>query len=60
MKSKTRVRVEHFFCFMEQSMNRLALKSAGIVRATGIIVLIYLTYNLFMFEQVERLKLCIA
>jgi hypothetical protein len=36
--------------FMEQSMNGLTLKSIGIKRATGIIGLINLTYNLFRFE----------
>ncbi len=55
-KSKTRARVEHVFGFMEQSMNGLALKSVGIVRANGIIGLINLTYNLFRYEQVIRLK----
>ena len=58
IKSKTRVRVEHVFGFMEQSMNGLAVKSIGIVRATGIIGLINLTYNFFRFEQVQRLNLC--
>lgn len=57
IKSKTRVRVEHVFGFMEQSMNGLSVKSVGIVRATGIIGLINLTYNLFRFEQVQRLNL---
>ena len=57
IKSQTRARVEHVFGFMEQSMNGLALKSIGIVRATGIIGLINLTYNLFRFEQVQRLNL---
>ena len=57
VKSKTRVRVEHVFGFMEQSMNGLFVKSIGIVRATGIIGLINLTYNLFRFEQVKRLNL---
>jgi len=57
IKSKTRVRVEHVFGFMEQSMNGLALKSIGIVRATGIIGLINFTYNLFRYEQIERLNL---
>jgi transposase, IS5 family len=57
IKSKTRVRVEHVFGFMEQSMNGLVVKSVGIVRATGIISLINLTYNLFRYEQVERLNL---
>jgi len=57
IKSKTRVRVEHVFGFMEQSMNGLALKSVGVVRATAIIGLINLTYNLYRFEQIIRLAL---
>ena len=57
IKSKTRVRVEHVFGFMEQSMNGLVVKSVGILRATGIIGLINLTYNLFRYEQIERLNL---
>ena len=56
-KSKTRARVEHVFGFMEQSMNGLTIKSLGIKRATGIIGLINLTYNLFRYEQVKRLNL---
>jgi transposase, IS5 family len=54
-KSKTRARVEHVFGFMEQSMNGLFIRSVGIVRATGIIGLINLTYNLFRYEQTVRL-----
>ena len=54
-KSKTRARVEHVFGFMEQSMNGLYIRSVGIARATGIIGLINLTYNIFRFEQVKRL-----
>ena len=56
-KSKTRVRVEHIFGFMEQSMNWLCLKSIGIKRATSIIGLINLTYNLFRYEQITRLNI---
>jgi len=56
-KSKIRARVEHVFGFMEQSMNGLVLKSVGIVRASGIIGLINLTYNLFRYEQIKRLKI---
>jgi len=56
-KSKIRARVEHVFGFMEQSMKGLALKSVGIIRATGIIGLINLTYNLFRYEQIKRLKI---
>lgn len=56
-KSKTRARVEHVFGFMEQNMNGLIVRSVGIVRATGIIGLINLTYNLFRYEQVVRLNI---
>jgi IS5 family transposase len=56
-KSKVRARVEHVFGFMEQSMNGLVLKSVGITRASGIIGLINLTYNLFRYEQIKRLKI---
>ena len=54
-KSKVRSRVEHVFGFMEQSMNGLFVRCVGIKRATGIIGLMNLTYNLFRFEQVLRL-----
>ena len=57
IKSKTIERVEHVFGFMEQSKNGLGVKSVGIVRATGIIGFMNLTYNLFSFEQVQRLNL---
>ena len=53
-KSKVRARVEHVFGFMEQSMNGLHVRSVGIVRATGIIGLINLTYNIFRYEQILR------
>lgn len=56
-KSTIRVRVEHVFGFMEQSMNGLVVKSIGLIRATGIIGLINLTYNIFRLEQVQRLDL---
>ena len=54
IKSKTRARVEHVFAFMEQSMRGLFIWSVGLVRATGIIGLINLTYNIFRYEQLMR------
>lgn len=54
-KSKTRARVEHVFGFMEQSMNKLYIRSIGIKRAIGFVGLVNLTYNLFRYEQVSRL-----
>jgi IS5 family transposase len=56
-KSKTRARVEHVFGFMEQSMKGLIVRSVGKTRASGIIGLINLTYNLFRYEQVMRLNI---
>jgi len=56
-KSRIRARVEHVFGFMEQSMKGLVLKSVGMIRATGIIGLINLTYNLFRYEQIKRLNI---
>ena len=54
-KSKTRVRVEHVFGFIEGSMNRLQLNCVGIKRASGLISLINLIYNMFRYEQLVRL-----
>jgi len=54
IKSKTRARVEHVFGFMEQSMRGLYIWSVGLPRATGIIGLINLTYNIFRYEQMIR------
>jgi hypothetical protein len=42
---------------MEQSMKGLLVRSVGIARATGVIGLINLTYNLFRYEQVIRLNI---
>jgi len=55
-KSKVRARVEHVFGFMEQSMNKLYVRSVGIERASGFVGLVNLTYNLFRYEQVDRLE----
>jgi IS5 family transposase len=55
-KSKVRARVEHVFGFMEQSMNKLYLRSIGMARAQGFVNLVNLTYNLFRYEQVTRIN----
>lgn len=54
-KSRIRARVEHVFGFMEQSINKLYVRSIGIKRAAGFVGLLNLTYNLFRYEQVTRL-----
>ena len=56
-KSRTRSRVEHIFGFMENTMNRLYIRTVGLVRATAVIGLINLTYNMSRYEQIVRLKL---
>lgn len=55
--SKTRVRVEHIFGTLKNSMNSaLSLKSIGLERIKSITGLINLTYNLIRYEQLVRLK----
>lgn len=57
MKSKIRSRVEHVFGFMTNSMNNgLNLKAIGKKRIDSLIGLLNLTYNLFRYEQLVRLK----
>lgn len=51
-KSRTRVRVEHIFGFVENSMNGSYIRSIGIKRAKGIIGLMNLTYNMFRKIQI--------
>lgn len=57
-KSKTRVRVEHIFAFMTNAMNNgLSMKYIGKKRIASSIGLLNLTYNLFRYEQLLRLKI---
>jgi len=57
IKSKIRVRVEHIFGQMTNSMNRgLDLKAIGKERIESTIGLLNLTYNLFRYEQLVRLQ----
>ena len=57
-KSKTRVRVEHVFGFMTNSMhNGLHMRQIGQQRISACIGLLNLTYNLFRYEQIIRLKI---
>lgn len=55
-KSKFRARVEHVFGFMEISMKRMFIHSIGKIRASGIIGLMNLTYNLLRSIQVRTLR----
>lgn len=57
-KSKTRVRVEHVFGFMTNSMHDgLRMRQIGEERIKSCIGLLNLTYNLFRYEQIVRLKI---
>jgi IS5 family transposase len=55
-KSRSRARVEHIFGFMEISMKRMYIHSIGKIRATGIISLMNLTYNLIRSIQIRSLR----
>jgi IS5 family transposase len=52
-KSRIRSRVEHIFGFMEMSMNGMYIQCIGIKRATAIIGLMNLTYNMFRKLQLD-------
>ena len=54
-KSRFRSRVEHIFGFMEMSMNGMYIQCIGIRRATGIIGLMNLTYNMFRKIQLDAI-----
>jgi len=54
LKSKTRVRVEHIFGFIENSMHGSTIKSIGKLRAEMNIGLMNLTYNIFRYSFLLR------
>jgi transposase, IS5 family len=54
IKSKTRVRVEHVFGFIENSMKGSFIRSIGKVRAELNIGLMNLTYNIFRYLFLTR------
>ena len=53
-KSRTRVRVEHVFGFMKNTMKITRLRAIGKTRIEGIIGLINLTYNICRYVQLTR------
>ena len=52
-KSRTRVRVEHVFGFVENSMHGSIVRTIGIVRATAKIGMMNLTYNICRCTQLK-------
>jgi IS5 family transposase len=52
-KSKIRVRVEHIFGFMTNSMHGMMIRSIGMIRAKCAVGLKNLTYNLFRLMQLD-------
>jgi IS5 family transposase len=53
-KSKIRVRVEHVFGFMTNSMKGMYIRTIGIERARMKIGLMNLVYNVFRYVQLQR------
>lgn len=56
-KSRTRVRVEHIFGFMENSMGSMFFRKVGIKRAQTVIGLMNLTYNMFRKIQLTTIAM---
>ncbi|MFI5142185.1 MAG: IS5 family transposase [Bacteroidia bacterium] len=56
-KSKVRVRIEHIFGFIENSMNGSTIKTIGIKRAKASIGLMNITYNMFRKIQISHLSM---
>ena len=57
-KSTIRVRVEHIFGFMTNTMKEgLKMRGIGMPRITAGIGLLNLVYNLARYEQILRLRL---
>jgi len=54
-KSKIRVRVEHIFAFIENTMNGSTIRSIGLERAITTIGLMNLTYNMFRKIQLSSI-----
>ena len=59
-KSRVRVRVEHIFGFIENSMGGSHIRSIGKTRARTIIGLINLTYNIFRGLQLMKIQGIVA
>lgn len=55
-KSRVRCRVEHVYGFIEGAMHGSLVRSIGIVRAAANSALTCLVYNMFRFEQINRLQ----
>lgn len=53
VKSRVRARVEHVFGFMENSMGGMEIRSIGLKRASAIIGLSNLVYNMFRKIQLQ-------
>jgi len=56
-KSKIRVRIEHVFGYMSQTMKGFCVRYLGRRRNAAAIGLINLIYNMARYEQIVRLKL---
>ena len=55
-KSKVRVRIEHVFATMTMSLHGLTLRCIGKARAKFCIALLNLTYNMYRYESLCRMK----
>ena len=57
VKSKIRVRVEHVFGFVENSMHGSYIRCIGMIRAEATIGLMNITYNIFRYIQLNKVPI---
>jgi IS5 family transposase len=56
-KSSLRVRIEHIFGFVENSMHGSYIRCIGMIRAEATIGLMNLTYNIFRYIQLNKVPI---
>jgi len=56
-KSSFRVRIEHIFGFVENSMHGSYIRCIGLIRAEATIGLMNLTYNIFRYIQLNKVPI---
>jgi IS5 family transposase len=59
-KSRTRARVEHAFGAMRMKMGDLRIRSIGLIRATFVIGMRNLMYNICRLDSLQRIRVSTA
>jgi IS5 family transposase len=59
-KSKIRVRIEHAFGAMRMKMGDLRIRSIGLIRATFVIGMRNMIYNMCRYDSLQRIRVSTA